>query len=84
MELNICEGYCYQVIGRLLEVTTPTTSSMLQKLAFLQGAFEVSRDEAFELGFEELANWSISENDRLYVIDDFILICLPKDGGSQA
>ena len=84
MELIISEGYCYQTIDGIFEVTTPSTASMLENLISSKGAIEVSKDDAFELGFEELADWSIKENDRLYVIDDFILICLPKEGGPYA
>ena len=84
MELRIKERYCYQVINHLLEVTTPATARMLMRMASSKGAVEVSQDEALERGFEELANWSMPEHDRLYIIDDFILVCLPKDGGPYA
>lgn len=84
MNIRIEEGYCYQVIDRLLEVTTPFTANMLRKLASAKGAFEISKEEAMERGFDELANWSIPEHDKLFVIDDFILVCLPKGGGAYA
>ena len=84
MELRIKERYCYQVINNLLDVTTPSTARMLMKLASSKGAVEVSQDEALERGFEELANWSMPEYDRLFIIDDFILVCLPKNGGAYA
>lgn len=80
MELRIKEGDCYQVINSLLNVTMPSTASMLMKLASSKGAVEVSQDSALDRGFEELANWSIPEYDSLYIIDDLILVCLPKDG----
>ena len=78
MKLRINEGYCYQVVNRLLDVTTSSTARMLEKLASSKGAVEVSQDTALDKGFEELANWSMP-GDRLYVIDDFILVCLPND-----
>ena len=84
MELRIKEGYCYQVINNLLDVTTPSTARMFMKLALSKGAVEVSQNDALDKGFEELANWSMPEYDRLYIIDDFILICLPKSGGPYA
>lgn len=84
MELNICEGYCYQVIDRLLEVTTLSTAKMLKKLASTKGGIEISKEDAIGRGFDGLANWSIPEHDLLYIIDDFILICIPKDGGPYA
>jgi len=82
MELKIKDGYCYQVMDRLLDVTTASTANMLVKLAASKGFAEISKEDAFERGFCELSNWSMQEHDRLYIIDDFILVCLPKDGGS--
>lgn len=84
MKLSIKEGYCYQVINNLLEVTTPSTARMLMKLALSKNAIEVSQNDTLDRGLEELANWSMPEHDRLYIIDDFILVCLPKDGGPYA
>jgi len=78
MNLCIKEGYCYQVIDRLLDVTTSSTANMLRKLASSKGAAKISKKDALERGFYELANWSMPEHDELFVIDDFILICLPK------
>lgn len=84
MELRIKEGYCYQVINNLLDVTTPSTARMLMKLATSKGAVQMSKDDALDRGFEELANWSMPEHDMLYIIDDCILVCLPQNGGSYA
>ena len=80
MKINIKEGYCYQVIDRLLDVTNSSTASLLMKLASSKGALEITKEDAFNRGFEELANWSMPEHDRLFVIDNFILICIPKVG----
>ena len=84
MILKIEEGYCYQVIDRLLDVTSPSTARMLNKLASTKGAVEISKGDAIERGFDELANWSMPEHDQLYVIDDYILVCIPKNGGPYA
>ena len=84
MVLKIEEGYCYQVIDRLLDVTTPSRARMLSKLATIKGAVEITKGDAIERGFDELANWSMPEHDKLFVIDDFILVCLPKGGGAYA
>lgn len=84
MNLRINEGYCYQVIDRLLDVTTPSTAKILKKLASTKGAVEISKEDAIERGFDELANWSMPEHDLLYVIDDYILVCIPKGGGPYA
>lgn len=80
MELRIKEGYCYQAINRLLNVTSSKTAGFLMELASTKGAVEISKDKALEKGFEELASWSRPERDRLFVIDNYILICLPKVG----
>ena len=84
MNLRINEKYCYQVLNRLLDVTTPSTAKMLTRLASSKGAVEISKDEAIERGFGELANCSMPEHDQLYVIDEYILVCIPKDGGHYA
>ena len=84
MELRIEEGDCYQIINRMLDVTTPTTTDLLKKLAITRGSIEIKKDEAIDRGFEELANWSMPEYDRLFVIDNFILICIPKVGDCYA
>lgn len=83
MDIRIIEGYCYQVINRMLDVTTPSTARMLMKLSLSKGAVEVSQANAKEKGFEELANWAMPEYDRLYLIDNFILVCLPKESFSK-
>jgi len=77
MDLIIKERYCYQVINNLLNITTPSTANMLTKLAALKGAIKISKEEALDRGFEELANWSMPESDLLYLINDSILVCLP-------
>ena len=84
MILKIEEGYCYQVIDRLLNVATPSTAIMLKKLALSKGTIEISKEDAIERGFDELANWSMPEHDQLYVVDDYILVCIPKHGGPYA
>ncbi len=84
MILRIEEGCCYQVINRLLDVTTSSTSNMLMKLASNKGAVIISKDDAIGRGFDELAKWSMPENDHLFLIDDFILVCLPKNRGAYA
>lgn len=84
MELRIEEGYCYQVIDRLLDVTTLSTANMLMRLSSTKGAIEVSKEDAIVRGFDELANWSMPKHDKLFVIDDFILVCLPKSGSAYA
>ena len=84
MMLEIEKGYCYQVMDRLLDVTTPSTARMLKKLSSTKGAVEISKEDAIERGFDELASWSMPKHDKLYVVDDYILVCIPKNGGPYA
>ena len=78
MELRIEEGYCYQIINKMLDVTTPTAADFFKKLVITRGSIEIQKDEAIDRGFEDLANWSLPEYDRLFVIDNFILVCIPQ------
>lgn len=80
MNILIEEGYCYQVLNRLLDVTSATKANMLMKLASNTSVVELDVQEACQRGFEELANWTMPETDFLYLIDDFILVCIPKKG----
>lgn len=84
MDLRIGVGFCYQIIDRLLDVTTPSTARMLGQLASNRDVIEISKEEALKQGFDELANWSIPEYDTLYLIDSHILVCVPKEGGAYA
>ena len=78
MDLKIREGYCYQVINNLLDVTTPFTAGILMNLASSKGAVEVSQENAENRGFGELVKWSEPETDTLVLIDDNYLVCMPK------
>lgn len=84
MEWSIIEGYCYQVINNLLDVTTPSSARILIKLASSRGAVEVCQDDVQNRGFDEIGHWSVPEHDMLYIIDGFILVCMPKNGGTYA
>ncbi len=80
MNLRIKEGYCYQVMNSLMNVTTANTANALMKMAHSRNVRAVDSHEASCIGFEELAEWAIPEKDMLYLIDDYILVCLPKEG----
>ena len=80
MILKIEEGYCYQVINSLMNITTTATANALMKMAYGKNVRAVDCHEANDMGFEELAEWAIPEKDMLYLIDDYILVCLPKGG----
>ena len=79
MVIGIEEGYCYQVLNRLLDVTTATKANMLMKIAKNSSVEELDVQEAYQRGFDELADWTIPETDLLYLIDNLILVCLPRE-----
>ena len=78
MKLRIKEGYCYQVIDKLLNKMTPSTANKLSKLASSKWVFEISKEDALKRGFEELVNWSKPEDFLVLVGDDY-LVCLNKN-----
>lgn len=78
MNITINEGYCYQVINRLLDVTSRRKADMLMKMAQSKSVEELDSQEASRRGFDELAEWAVPETDMLYLIDDYILVCIPK------
>ena len=79
MRIQIGEGYCYQQINNLVNVTTYQTSKSLMRLAEKKGAKVVSRNEAAKLGFAEIAEWSINKNDVLVYINDEIIVCVTSN-----
>ncbi len=80
MNLKIEEGYCNQVVNQLMNVTSVKTAYALNKMAYSKTVKEIDFSEACRMGFEELAEWAIPEKYMLYLIDDYILLCLPKRG----
>ena len=81
MNITINEGYCYQVINRLLDVTSRRKADMLMKMAQSKSVEELDSQEASRRGFDELAEWAVPETDMLYLIDDYILVCIPNRKG---
>lgn len=79
MRLQISEGNPYQYIDCLFEVANERSANLLQLWADTKGYCDISHDEACGMGFAELAEWSKSETDVLYCIDDVVLVCLNKD-----
>lgn len=78
MNITIEEGYCYQEINRLVDVTSAAKANALKDMAQSKSVEELDFQEASRRGFEELAEWAIPETDLLYLIDDYILVCVPK------
>ena len=81
MNITIKEGYCYQEINRLVDVTSTAKAARLMKMARCKNVEELDIEEASRRGFDELADWAIPETDKLYLIDDYILVCIPKGKG---
>lgn len=81
MEIRIGEGYCYQVINHLLEVTSKRTASVLMRLSKRPCTRIISQEEAFNQGYNELAGWAMPPmGDVLVCINDTILVCVkPED-----
>ena len=79
MRLQIFEGIPYQYIDGLFEVANEQSANLLQLWADTKEFCEVSQDEAYDMGFTELVEWSKSETDVLYCIDDVVLICLNRN-----
>lgn len=76
--IKIPAGGMYQEWSCLMDLVENDTAKALEKLAITKGWREVGANEAKELGFEELADWSVPETDVLILIDDNYLVCLHK------
>lgn len=38
----------------------------------------------YKMFCDEIANWSMPKHDRLFLINENILVCIPKEGGGYA
>ena len=74
MRPQIEMGTPYQFIDGLSESSEQQATDLLQLWANTGRFREVSRDEAVDLGFGELAEWSQPDNDVLFLIDDVVLV----------
>ena len=72
-------GGMYQEWSCLMDLVEEDTAKSLEQLANMKGWREVQVDEAKEMGFSELAEWSVPETDVLVLIDDNYLVCLHKE-----
>ena len=62
MKVNISEGYTYQKIDGMVEVTDKSFSESLMSLAGISQCNLITKEAAITMGFEELANWSTSDD----------------------
>lgn len=74
MKLQIELGTPYQYVDGLFESSEQQVTDLLQLWADTGRFREVSRDEAVDLGYGELAEWSQLDTDALFLIDDVVLV----------
>ena len=76
--ITIPVGGMYQEWSCLMDLVEVDTAKTLEQLANAKGWREVQADEAKDMGFGELVEWSVTETDALVLIDDNYLVCLHK------
>ena len=76
--IKIPSGGMYQEWMNLIDLVNEDTAKMLNEMAVKNGWREVQPDEAINMGFEELVDWSRPETDILVFISNNYLVCLPK------
>ena len=79
MNINIPAGGMFQEWCCLMDLVEEKTAITLEHIANTKGWRKVQIDEAINMGFGELAEWSVPEKDVLVLIDDNYLVCLPQD-----
>ena len=79
IDLKITAGGMYQEWCCLMDLVEEDTAEKLVEIAKSKGWRRVQEDEAIEMGFGELAKWSVEETDQLVLIDENYLVCLPKN-----
>ena len=77
--LSIPAGGMYEEWGCLIDLVEEDTAKWLENLAQSKGWREVKREEVANMGFDELLNWSVPENDILVLIGNEYLVCLSKN-----
>ncbi len=76
--ITISVGGMYQEWSCLMDLVEEDTAKTLEQLANTNGWREAQSDEAKEMGFGELAEWSVPEADVLVLIDGKFLVCQSK------
>lgn len=77
-ELKIPAGGMYQEWDCLIDLLEQDKAKELEALASSNGWREIHPNEAADMGFNELVEWSVAETDVLVLIDDNFLVCIPK------
>lgn len=76
--LTIPSGGMFQEWMNLIDLVEEDTAKKLESLALENGWREVQPKEALDMGFEELVDWSRPDTDKLVLIGNEYLVCLPK------
>jgi len=79
MRLRIRTGGMFQEWMSLMDLVEEDTARRLNEAAVKNGWRKVQPQEALDMGFEELVNWSRSETDVLVLVGDDYLVCLNKE-----
>ena len=84
MILKIEAGGMYQEWMSLIDLVEEDTAKMLETNATTKGWRIIRPQEALDMSFGELVNWSKPETDMLVLVGDDYLVCLPKEGAAYA
>ena len=77
--IKIPTGGMYQEWSYLMDLVEEDTARRLNEAAVKDGWRKVQPQEALDMGFEELVNWSRPETDVLVLVGDDYLVCLNKE-----
>lgn len=78
MNIKIPAGGMYQEWMSLIDLLEREKVLELEALASSNGWRTIQPREASDMGFNELADWSVAESDVLVLIDNTFLVCIPK------
>lgn len=79
INIKIPVGGMYQEWMSLIDLVEEEIAKRLNEVAAKDGWREVHPQEALDMGFEELVNWSRTETDVLLLVGDDYLVCLNKE-----
>lgn len=63
----------------LIDLVEADTAKKLNEIAAKDGWREVQPEEALDMGFKELVNWSKQETDVLVLVGNDYLVCMNKN-----
>ena len=77
--ISIPSGGMFQEWMSLMDLVEEDTAKRLNEVAVKDGWREAHPQEALDMGFEELVNWSRFETGVLILVGDDYLVCLNKE-----